>query len=94
MTAFTDLKFGPRNHLAGVQARHTFPNGYEASVTQGQGTYGVGAGLYEMAVMYDGYLVYDTPVTDDVLGYLTEVDVTRHLAEIEALPPRSNGGAA
>ncbi len=93
MTAFTDLVFHPRPRFAGVQARHTFPNGYEVSVIRGEGTYGGDEGLYELAVGHGGRLVYDTPVTSDVLGYLTEDDVTRHLAEVEALPPREECAA-
>lgn len=88
---FGDLKFAPRGGGAGgVVARLNFPNGYTASVVQGTGTYGAEAGLYELAVMYDGKLVYDTPVTDDVLGWLTEGDVTERLNEVAALPRRGS----
>ena len=86
--SFQDLKFVARTWDNGVTARITFPNGYTASVVKGDHTYGGRNGLYELAVMHDGELVYDTPVTNDVLGYLTEGDVTEHLNEIACLPPR------
>lgn len=73
-----------------MAARLTFSNGYTASVVKGDHTYGGSRGLYEMAVMYDGKLVYDTPVTNDVLGHLTEGDVTEILNEIACLPPRNS----
>ena len=85
MMAFADLSFKP-NRIGGVRAVADFPNGYSASVICGPGTYGGDAGLYELAVMHDGSLCYDTPITDDVLGHLSENDVTRILGEIAALP--------
>jgi len=86
MTTFNDLEFKPQSHgLGGVRARTEFPNGYGASIIRGPHTYG-GPELYELAVLKDGDLCYDTPVTDDVLGWLTPEDVTAKLAEIEALP--------
>ena len=72
----------------GIAARLTFPNGYTASVVRGSNTYGGPDGLYELAVIHDGNIVYDTPVTSDVLGWLTEGDVTERLNEISFLPPR------
>ena len=89
--SFSDLKFKSRP-LGGVAARLVFPNGYEASVVCGPNTYGGPAGLFELAIIYNGQIVYDTPVTSDVLGHLTEGDVTERLNEISMLPPR--GGAA
>lgn len=73
----------------GEQRRYRFPNGYEASVVCHDFSYGRASGLFELAVQVDGNCYYETPITDDVLGYLTEDDVQRTLAEIEALPPLS-----
>lgn len=84
---FSDLKFVPRS-MGGVAARLKFPNGYTASVVRGTNTYGGPIGLYELAVLHDGAIVYDTPVTSDVLGHLTEGDVTERLNEVSMLPPR------
>ena len=65
----------------------TFANGRGASVVQGYGTYGASEGLWELAVLdRHGRLDYSTPVTDDVVGYLTPADVRRLLRQIEALP--------
>lgn len=84
---FDDLDFKPRgNTLPGVRAEHTFANGYAASVVRGLGTYGAERGLYELAVLRGGRIVYDTPITDDVLGCLSESAVTEALQRIEALP--------
>lgn len=87
MTTFNDLKFETRDdNFGGSRARHVFPNGYEASVIIGPNSHGGDRGLYELAVMLNGYLDYTTPITDDVLGHLEPSEVTKILAEIEALP--------
>lgn len=68
------------------QYRFKFGNGYGASVIRGQFTYGGSSGLWELAVVgQDGQLDYETPITDDVLGYLSESDVTETLDAIAAL---------
>lgn len=61
-----------------------FPNGYGASVIDTG--YGSRDGLFELAVLADGKLCYTTPITSDVLGWLTADDVDATLAAIEALP--------
>ena len=74
------------NALGGAVTRHWFDNGYGASVLRGAPACG---GL-EIAVIHeDSGLVYDTPVTDDVIGYLNESDIDPILRQIEALPPRN-----
>lgn len=65
-----------------------FSNGYAASIVNGPHTYGGSKGLFEVAVMYDGQLVYDTPVTNDVIGYLDFQGVADTLKKIENLPYR------
>lgn len=82
-----------RTHHGGPQRLYRFPNGYGASVVSHHFSYGGEAGLWELAVIkYDdddpvdgGELCYSTPVTDDVLGWLTDDDVDAALAQIEAL---------
>lgn len=83
---------------AGAQVVHRFGNGYGASVVRGQYSYGGDQGLFELAVLKfkgegDSFdLCYDTPLTDDVIGYLTEADVDDLLTKIEALPPSQRKG--
>lgn len=79
----------------GTQRLYRFANGYGASVVQFLHSYGGIEGLWELAVVeFSGEaitrfrLTYDTPITDDVLGRLTDDDVDRLLGEIEALPQR------
>lgn len=80
---FNELEFKPK--ALGVQAKVEFPNGYGASIVQGPYSYGNEFGLYELAVLKDGVLCYDTPITSDVVGHLTPDDVTALLEQIEAL---------
>ena len=43
-------------------------------------------GLYELAVFgKDGGITYDTPITDDVLGYLSEEEIEKTLTDIKNL---------
>ena len=87
---FTDLEFHSNLPHGPMRARVAFPNGYVASVIRGPQTFGGEEGLYEMAVMYDGRLDYSTPLTSDVLGGLSEEEVTKYLAQIADLPSKFN----
>jgi hypothetical protein len=87
MITFNDLEFKQDIQRGLNAARVMFDNGYGASVVVGPYTYGGEDGLYELGVLgKDGKLTYDTPVTDDVKGYLSEDDVTRLLEQIQLLP--------
>ena len=87
MKTFKDLEFVEHpSHIGGVQARITFDNGYGASVVKTPYSYGGKDGLYELAVLdKDGHLTYDTPVTNDVIGYLRDIDVTEVMEKIQQL---------
>jgi hypothetical protein len=82
---FEDLKFETRKD--GVYCRAKFDNGYGASVVSHAMSYGGTKGLYEIAVLEGDSITYDTPVTNDVLGWLKPADVERVLGEIQSLPP-------
>ena len=64
---------------------YNFDNGYSASVVCNFGSYGAKDGLFEVAVMKDGKIVYDTPVTNDVVGWLDFAGVADILNKIKAL---------
>jgi hypothetical protein len=89
---FSNLEF--ETDELGEQAFHIFDNHYGVSVVRGPYTYGGRKGLYELAVVYmapedkESQLVYDTPVTNDIMGYLTPDNITDVMAQVEALPPR------
>ena len=87
---FNDLKFIPTQINSGIQAIVRFENSYGVSVVKHEHSYGGKNGLYELAVIkYDESgnwgICYDTPLTDDVLGYLSEAEVTSYLMQIEQL---------
>ncbi len=81
------LNFEPHPMGGGIRAIHKFDNGYGASIISGPYSYGGSSGLYELAVIdaETGSIVYDTPITDDVLGYLTVDDLNEVLEQIENL---------
>ena len=73
--------------LGGEQRHFRFDNGYGASVIRNPRSYGGDKDLFELAVLdAQGHLTYDTPVTDDVIGWLSEAEVQDTLAQIAALP--------
>jgi hypothetical protein len=69
---------------------YRFANGYGASVVKGPYTYGGSKGKYELAVIvFEGdtwHLTYETPITTDVIGYLSVPEVAELLVRIAALP--------
>ena len=97
MTDLLDgLRFRPHEaHGAGVYAIARYANGYGASVICTPSSYGGPAGLHELAVLRfsgpddESYeLDYSTPITADVLGWLTLTAVEGLLRQIAALPER------
>lgn len=67
------------------QWKFKFDNGYGASVITGGIAYCNEGQPYELAVLEHGELCYDTPITDDVIGYLTSNEVYDLLDRIEQL---------
>ena len=66
-----------------------FNNGYQASIVSHQYSYGGENGLFEIAILHDGEMVYDTWITKDVVGWLDFAGVAAILKDIEELPPRN-----
>jgi hypothetical protein len=86
VTTFQELTFQDHPMGIGKQCIVRFPNGYAASIVQGPHTYGGPLGLYEIAVFdKDGQITYDTPITNDVLGHLSENEVEKTLIDIKNL---------
>jgi len=82
---FEDIQFTP-HPMSGVRSVTMFENGYGASVVSHPMSYGGKMGLYEMAVLdKNGEFTYTTPITDDVIGYLTPEQVTEKLIQIQDL---------
>lgn len=72
---------------SGEQAKIRFPNGYGASVIRGGLFFYTDGGTYEIAVLDRDGITYETPITDDVLGYQSEDEANAVLKAIEELPP-------
>ena len=89
MKTFDDLNFEQINDtpfMVGKKARMSFDNGYGVSVVSHTYSYGGKKGLYEVAVLgSDGDLTYDTPVTNDVIGYLSEKAVSDVMKQVQEL---------
>jgi hypothetical protein len=78
--------------LGGIQYTFRFPNNYGASVIKHLSSYGHEDDLWELAVIkYDDALsvkwklVYDTGVTEDVEGWLSDEQVRTYLGKIKEL---------
>lgn len=75
----------------GTQVVHRFDNNFGASVVCHDSSYGHEEGLFELAVLtfaseanyYE--LTYDTEITNDVLGHLSEEDVESLLKRVEEI---------
>jgi hypothetical protein len=84
MVKFNELKFDDQIYPRAVLS---FENGYKASVVKGLFNYDSRDDLYEIAVLDDrGNITYDTHITNDVIGHLTEQGVEEVLQQISELP--------
>lgn len=90
---FNDLKFEPhsvaKSGLQGYkdakQAIEKFENGYGVSVLLGSCFYSNGKDTYELAVLFNDEITYQTEITDDVMGYLSENEVSDVMLKVAAL---------
>jgi hypothetical protein len=80
------------SRCGGLRKVYRFSNGYGASVIKHQFSYGGDEGLWELAVLRftgadnsDCVIDYSTPITGDVIGYLTPDEVEEILSQIEVL---------
>ena len=88
MKKFEDLEFDKLTDpfMSGVRSRMMFENGFGVSVVSHTYSYGGKDGLFEVAVLdEDGNLTYNTPVTNDVVGYLNPDEVTEIMEEVQNL---------
>lgn len=82
-----------QSNVIGEHKLFRFENDYGASVIRGEHTYGGPANLWELAVIRfedDGTsnICMTTPVTDDVIGWLSWHEVGKLLHQIYLLPPK------
>jgi hypothetical protein len=89
-----DFKFQPivkQLKNSGIQEIYKFDNNFGASVIMNPNSYGGDEGLWELAVLEfedsseRSFITYDTEITDDVLGYLTEKQVEEILQTISEI---------
>tara|TARA_R110000744_G_scaffold246942_1_gene363433 strand:- start:7619 stop:7888 length:270 start_codon:yes stop_codon:yes gene_type:complete len=86
MKLFNELDFKAHSVWeGGKQARISFENGYGASVISGGGSYTSDENPYELAVLYDGAITYNTGITSDVIGNLNAKGVNTLLGKIKNL---------
>jgi len=89
MKKFEDLEFEQIKdspYQIGVKCKMVFENGYGVSVVSHTHSYGGKNGLFEIAVLgKDGDLTYDTPVTNDVIGYLDPEGVSDIMEQVQEL---------
>lgn len=80
--------FATRQAFGGTQKLYKFRNGYGASVVKHPFSYGGKNGKWELAVLAGKQqaICYSTPITSDVLGWLTPQAVQKTLQAIKALP--------
>jgi hypothetical protein len=95
MKTFSDLVFKEHPNMPGLQAVMFFANGYGVSVVRfksssgGYGSYTDNELEWEVAVLRgsekDYSLTYETPITDDVIGHLSDSKVTDIMLKVQAL---------
>ena len=91
MKRFKDLTFKkhPAYPYFHTHAQIRFSNGYGVSVVRGGASSYATERTYELAIIdNNGNLVYDTHITNDVIGHLSADKVTAVMEEIQNLPKR------
>lgn len=96
MKSFNDINFKPHRFGDGLHGLIFFENGYGVSVvryrdpfSKGYGSHTSNENEWEVAVIYgnekDWDITYNTHITDDVLGYLSEGEVNWIMIQVQEL---------
>lgn len=67
------------------QYKFKFPNQYGASVIKAPYSYGYFWDLWELAILKNDKLCYNTPIAFDVIGFLSDTAVNDLLDQIRSL---------
>jgi len=84
---FKDLEFKihPNHPYFETASTMSFDNGFGVSVVTGESAYSSESSPYEIAILHNDSLTYDTHITDDVIGHQTESDVTKVMGKVQKL---------
>jgi hypothetical protein len=89
MKTFADLNFRTHPTGQGLQGTLFFPNGYGVSVVRFNGSYTSNDNEWEVAILHGNEesfkLCYSTHITSDVIGHLTEAEVTETMKKVQEL---------
>lgn len=93
MKTFKDLQFekhsiaesGIERYQNAKHAELNFENYYGVSVIFGNCFYSNGIDTYELAILYKGKLSYKSGITDDVICYLSEEEVSEIMIKVQQL---------
>ena len=98
MKSFKDIEFKPHKYGEGLHGLIFFENGYGVSVVRyknfylnknGYSSYTSNDSEWEVAVIYGNQknweISYNTHITDDVLGHLTEGEVDWVMIQVQEL---------
>lgn len=74
-----------------MDQKYFYSNGYGISIISNEFSYGGLNGLYEIAILIgeeeDYEICYETPITNDVMGYLNPEQVIQTIEDVKKLPP-------
>lgn len=87
MKTFIDLEFTQNENTNMRRAYLEFNNGYGVSVINGKYAFTDNDDQYELAVLLDGNICYDSSITNDVVGRLSKEGVTDLMEAVQELKP-------
>lgn len=73
-------------YSASKRASYNFDNGFGVSVLFGTLYYSNGIDSYEVAVMRNGGVCYDSGITDDVISRISRYEVSEIMHKVQSLP--------
>ena len=93
MKTFENLEFkkhsiaysGIERHKNAKQAIQNFDNNYGVSVIIGSCFYSNGIDTYEVAVLFNGAITYNTDITNNVIGHLSKDGVSDIMLKVQNL---------
>ena len=85
MKTFKDIVFTARDPIiGGIRGVIEFENNYGISVIKGKHCY-QDEGTYEVGILFEGSLTYDTDITSDVLSYQSIDDIDDIINKLQKL---------